>query len=214
MRSGRLCSKGALPPNRMQTVPMIRRLYEWILALSGKPSAPYVLGAVAFAESSFFPVPPDAMLVPMAVSRPDRVWFYALIATVGSVLGGLVGYAIGALLFDSLGTWLIRLYGLQDKAATFQQSYAEYGHWVILLKGLTPIPYKLVTITSGFAHYSLFWFTLLSIVTRGARFFILAGLLGRYGVQIRGVLDRHLNAVVAISVAVIVLGFVLFKVIL
>ncbi|GJD45417.1 DedA family protein [Methylobacterium sp. E-041] len=193
---------------------MIRRLYEWILALSGKPSAPYVLGAVAFAESSFFPVPPDAMLVPMAVSRPDRVWFYALIATVGSVLGGLVGYAIGALLFDSLGTWLIRLYGLQDKAATFQQSYAEYGHWVILLKGLTPIPYKLVTITSGFAHYSLFWFTLLSIVTRGARFFILAGLLGRYGVQIRGVLDRHLNAVVAISVAVIVLGFVLFKVIL
>ena len=193
---------------------MIRRLYEWILALSGKPSAPYVLGAVAFAESSFFPVPPDAMLVPMAVSRPDRVWFYALIATVGSVLGGLVGYAIGALLFDSLGTWLIRLYGLQDKAATFQQSYAEYGHWVILLKGLTPIPYKLVTITSGFAHYSLFWFTVLSIVTRGARFFILAGLLGRYGVQIRGVLDRHLNAVVAISVAVIVLGFVLFKVIL
>ena len=193
---------------------MIRRLYEWILALSGKPSAPYVLGALAFAESSFFPVPPDAMLVPMAVSRPDRVWFYALIATVGSVLGGLVGYAIGALLFDSLGTWLIRLYGLQDKAATFQQSYAEYGHWVILLKGLTPIPYKLVTITSGFAHYSLFWFTVLSIVTRGARFFILAGLLGRYGVQIRGVLDRHLNAVVAISLAVIVLGFVLFKVIL
>ena len=214
VRPRRLCSKGALPPNRMQTVLMIRRLYEWILALSGKPSAPYVLGAVAFAESSFFPVPPDAMLVPMAVSRPDRVWFYALIATVGSVLGGLVGYAIGALLFDSLGTWLIRLYGLQDKAATFQQSYAEYGHWVILLKGLTPIPYKLVTITSGFAHYSLFWFTVLSIVTRGARFFILAGLLGRYGVQIRGVLDRHLNAVVAISVAVIVLGFVLFKVIL
>lgn len=191
---------------------MIRRLYEWILALSGKPSAPYVLGAVAFAESSFFPVPPDAMLVPMAVSRPDRVWFYALIATVASVLGGLVGYAIGALLFDSLGTWLIRLYGLEDKAATFQQSYAAYGHWVILLKGLTPIPYKIVTITSGFAHYSLFWFTVLSIVTRGARFFILAGLLGRYGVQIRGVLDRHLNAVVAISLAVIVLGFVLFKV--
>lgn len=193
---------------------MIRRLYEWILALSNKPSAPYVLGAVAFAESSFFPVPPDAMLVPMAVSRPDRVWRYALIATVSSVLGGLVGYAIGALLFDSLGQWLIALYGLQNSASTFQDSYAKYGHWVILLKGLTPIPYKLVTITSGFAHYSLFWFTLLSIVTRGARFFILAGLLGRYGIQIRGVLDRHLNAVAAISVAVTVLGFVLFKVIL
>ncbi len=193
---------------------MIRRLYEWILALAAKPSAPYALGAVAFAESSFFPVPPDAMMVPMAVSRPDRVWLYATIATIASVLGGLVGYAIGALLFDSLGAWLIKLYGLQNSAATFQESYAAYGHWVILLKGLTPIPYKLVTITSGFAHYSLFWFTVLSVVTRGARFFLLAALLGRYGVQIRGVLDRHLNAVAAISVAVIVLGFVLFKVIL
>jgi len=193
---------------------MIRRLYEWILALSGKPSAPWALGAVAFAESSFFPVPPDVMLVPMAVSRPDRVWFYATITTVASVLGGLVGYAIGALLFDSLGQWLIKIYGLQNSAATFQESYAAYGHWVILLKGLTPIPYKLVTITSGFAHYSLFWFTVLSVVTRGARFFLLAALLGRYGVQIRGVLDRHLNAVAAISVAVIVLGFVLFKVVL
>ncbi|GJE10452.1 hypothetical protein FOHLNKBM_1486 [Methylobacterium longum] len=193
---------------------MLRRLYAWILALSDRPSAPYVLGAVAFAESSFFPVPPDAMLVPMAVSRPDRVWLYATIATVASVLGGLVGYAIGALLFDSLGEWLIRVYGLQNSAATFQESYARYGHWVILLKGLTPIPYKLVTITSGLAHYSLFWFTVLSVITRGARFFILAGLLGRYGIQIRGVLDRHLNAVVAISLAVIILGFLLFKVIL
>jgi len=193
---------------------MIRRLYEWILALAAKPSAPWALGAVAFAESSFFPVPPDAMLVPMAVSRPDRVWLYATIATVGSVLGGIVGYAIGALLFDSLGQWLFRLYGLADKADTFQASYATYGHWVILLKGLTPIPYKLVTITSGFARYDLAWFIGLSIVTRGARFFILAGLLGRYGVGIRGVLDRHLNVVAALFAAVVILGFVAFKVLL
>jgi len=190
---------------------MIRRLYEWILALAAKPSAPYALGAVAFAESSFFPVPPDAMLVPMAVSRPDRVWLYALIATVGSVLGGIVGYMIGALLFDSLGQWLFRIYGLGDKAETFQRSYAEYGHWVILLKGLTPIPYKLVTITSGFARYDLVWFVVLSIVTRGARFFLLAGLLGRYGVSIRAVLDRHLNVVAALFAAVVILGFVAFK---
>ncbi|WP_342153213.1 YqaA family protein [Methylorubrum sp. SB2] len=193
---------------------MIRRLYEWILALAAKPSAPYALGAVAFAESSFFPVPPDAMMVPMAVSRPDRVWLYATIATVASVLGGLVGYAIGALLFDSVGVWLFNLYGLADKAQTFQNSYATYGHWVILLKGLTPIPYKLVTITSGFAHYSLFWFTVLSVVTRGARFFLLAWLLGRYGVGIRAVLDRHLNVVAGLFAAVIILGFVAFKVVL
>lgn len=193
---------------------MIRRLYEWILALAAKPSAPWALGAVAFAESSFFPVPPDAMLVPMAVSRPDRVWFYATIATIASVLGGLLGYAIGALLFDSVGQWLFNLYGLADKAETFQASYATYGHWVILLKGLTPIPYKLVTITSGFAHYSLFWFILLSVITRGARFFLLAGLLGRYGIGIRAALDRHLNVVVALFAAVVILGFVAFKVIL
>ncbi|SFL87168.1 YqaA family protein [Methylorubrum salsuginis] len=193
---------------------MIRRLYEWILALAAKPSAPWALGAVAFAESSFFPVPPDAMLVPMAVSRPDRVWLYAAIATVASVLGGLVGYAIGALLFDSVGLWLFNLYGLADKAETFQASYATYGHWVILLKGLTPIPYKLVTITSGFAHYSLFWFTVLSVVTRGARFFLLAALLGRYGVGIRAVLDRHLNVVAGLFAAVVILGFVAFKVML
>ncbi|MCJ2028510.1 DedA family protein [Methylobacterium sp. J-043] len=193
---------------------MIRRLYEWILALAAKPSAPWALGAVAFAESSFFPVPPDAMLVPMAVSRPDRVWLYATIATVASVLGGLLGYAIGALLFDSVGLWLFNLYGLADKAETFQASYATYGHWVILLKGLTPIPYKLVTITSGFAHYSLFWFTLLSVVTRGARFFLLAWLLGRYGIGIRAVLDRHLNVVAGLFVAVVILGFVAFKVML
>ncbi|MBB2963787.1 YqaA family protein [Methylobacterium sp. R2-1] len=193
---------------------MIRRLYEWILALAAKPSAPWALGAVAFAESSFFPVPPDAMLVPMAVSRPDRVWLYATIATVASVLGGLLGYAIGALLFDSVGQWLFNLYGLADKAETFQASYATYGHWVILLKGLTPIPYKLVTITSGFAHYSLFWFTLLSVVTRGARFFLLAWLLGRYGIGIRAVLDRHLNVVAGLFAAVVILGFVAFKVML
>ncbi|KAB7787535.1 YqaA family protein [Methylorubrum populi] len=193
---------------------MIRRLYEWILALAAKPSAPWALGAVAFAESSFFPVPPDAMLVPMAVSRPDRVWLYAAIATVASVLGGLLGYAIGALLFDSVGLWLFNLYGLADKAETFQASYATYGHWVILLKGLTPIPYKLVTITSGFAHYSLFWFVLLSVVTRGARFFLLAWLLGRYGIGIRAVLDRHLNVVAGLFAAVVILGFVAFKVML
>ncbi|GJE54020.1 MULTISPECIES: YqaA family protein [Methylobacterium] len=190
---------------------MIRRLYEWILALAAKPSAPWALAAVAFAESSFFPVPPDAMLVPMAVSRPEKVWFYAAIATVASVLGGILGYAIGALLFDSVGQWLFNLYGLADKAETFQASYAKYGHWVILLKGLTPIPYKLVTITSGFAHYDLFWFVLLSAITRGARFFILAGLLGRYGVSIRAVLDRHLNVAVALFAAVVILGFVAFK---
>ena len=190
---------------------MIRRLYEWILALAAKPSAPWALGGVAFAESSFFPVPPDAMLVPMGVSRPDKVWLYAFIATVTSVAGGLLGYYIGYALFESVGRPLFEFYGLADKVEAFRESYARYGHWVILLKGLTPIPYKLVTITSGVAHYDLFWFVALSLLTRGARFFLLAALLGRYGVSIRAVLDRHLNVAVALFAAVVILGFVAFK---
>jgi membrane protein YqaA with SNARE-associated domain len=190
---------------------MFRRLYDWTLSLAGRPAAPYALGAVSFSESSFFPVPPDVMLVPMALARPDRAWHYALITTITSVLGGLLGYAIGALLYDSVGVWLFNLYGLTQGAEAFRAAYAEYGHWIILLKGLTPIPYKLVTITSGFAGYDLFWFIVLSIITRGARFFFLAALLGRFGPAIKDVLDKHFNAVMAGLVATIVLGFAGFR---
>ncbi len=192
---------------------MLRRLYAWMLDLAGRPSAPWLLGAVSFAESSFFPVPPDVMLVPMALARPDRAWFYAGLCTVTSVLGGLAGYAIGALLYDSVGQWLFRLYGLDQGATAFRAAYAEYGHWIILLKGLTPIPYKLVTITSGFAGYDLLWFTLLSILTRGARFALIAALIGRYGPAIRTILDRHLGRVAAILLAVVVVGFASLKLI-
>ena len=190
---------------------MFQRLYEWTLSLAARPAAPYALGAVSFAESSFFPVPPDVMLVPMALARPDRAWFYALVATLTSVAGGLFGYAIGALLYDSVGQWLFNLYGLNKGAEAFRAAYAEYGHWIILIKGLTPIPYKLVTITSGFAGYDLFWFTVLSLVTRGARFFMLAALLGRFGPSIKSVLDRHSGPVMAGLLVTIVLGFVSFK---
>ena len=190
---------------------MFQRLYEWTLSLAARPAAPYALGAVSFAESSFFPVPPDVMLVPMVIARPDRAWAYALISTVASVAGGLFGYAIGALLYDSVGQWLFNLYGLNKGAEAFRAAYAEYGHWIILIKGLTPIPYKLVTITSGFAGYNLFWFVVLSIVTRGARFFILAALLGRYGAAIKGVIDTHFNKVMAGLAVTIVGGFVAFR---
>ena len=190
---------------------MLRSLYDWTLSLAARPSAPYALGAVSFSESSFFPVPPDVMLVPMALARPERAWFYALVCTLTSVAGGLLGYAIGAVLYESIGTWLFDLYGLNEGAEVFRASYAQYGHWIILLKGLTPIPYKLVTITSGFAGYDLFWFVVLSILTRGARFFLLAALLSRFGPFIRGVIDRHFNAVAAGAVAAVVGGFVAFR---
>ena len=190
---------------------MLRRLYDWTLSLAGRPSAPYALAAVSFAESSFFPVPPDVMLVPMMLARPDRAWAYALICTAASVVGGVLGYMIGLFLYDSIGSWLFQIYGLTEGAETFRHSYAEYGHWVILLKGLTPIPYKLVTITSGFAGYSLFWFVVLSIVTRGARFFFIALLMTRFGPAIKGLIDRHFNLIATLAVVALVGGFVAFR---
>lgn len=126
---------------------LLRRLYDWCLEAAHKPHALWSMSAVAFAESSFFPVPPDVMLIPMALARPQRAYVMAAWCTVASVAGGLLGYAIGALLYDSVGGWLIQLYGYGNKVDAFRAAYAQWGAWIILLKGLTPIPYKIVTIT-------------------------------------------------------------------
>ena len=134
---------------------LVRRMYDWCLAAAEKKSALWIMGAVSFAESSFFPIPPDVMLIPMSLARPDRAYRYALWCTLTSVAGGVLGYAIGALLYDSVGALVIRLYNMGDKVDAFRAAYAQWGAWIILLKGLTPIPYKLVTITSGFAGYNI-----------------------------------------------------------
>ncbi|MBR0813626.1 MULTISPECIES: YqaA family protein [Bradyrhizobium] len=187
---------------------MLKRIYDWCIDAAHKPYALWIMGIVSFAESSFFPVPPDVMLIPMSLARPQRAWLYAAVCTVTSVLGGIVGYAIGALLFDSVGQWLIDVYGLGGKVEAFRASYAEWGAVIILLKGLTPIPYKLVTITSGFAGYNIILFILCSIVARGGRFFVVAILLNRYGDWIRVKIEKHLGLVVAVGAIVLVLGFV------
>ena len=186
---------------------MLRRIYDWCIDAAHKPYALWILAAVAFAESSFFPVPPDIMLLPMSLARPARAWLFATLCTIASVAGGVLGYAIGALLYDSVGTWLINLYHLGDKVEAFRASYAEWGSVIILLKGLTPIPYKLVTITSGFAGYNIWLFVLCSIVARGGRFFVVAILLNRYGDVIRAELEKRLGLWVALGAAVLVLGF-------
>jgi membrane protein YqaA with SNARE-associated domain len=186
---------------------MFRRLYDWTMNLSASPRAPYALGAVSFAESSFFPIPPDIVLAPMALARPERAWFYAAICTVTSVLGGLLGYAIGALALATVGQWLISVYGGADKIQHILELYREYGAWVILIKGLTPIPYKFVTIASGMAGYDLVWFVILSIITRGARFFILAGLFNRFGGPMRVILERYFGPILIGLVVTIIGGF-------
>ena len=193
---------------------MLRRIYDWFIAAAHKPYALWIMGAVSFAESSFFPVPPDVMLIPMSLARPQRAWLYAIVCTATSVLGGVVGYAIGAGLYDSVGQWLMQLYGLSDKVEAFRASYAEWGAWIIIGKGLTPIPYKLVTITSGFAGYNIWLFVLCSIIARGGRFFIVAILLNRYGDAIRAEIEKRLGLWVTIGAVVLVLGFIIaFKIV-
>jgi membrane protein YqaA with SNARE-associated domain len=187
---------------------LLRRLYAWCLAAADKPHALWTMGAVAFAESSFFPIPPDVMLVPMALARPDRAYLIAIWCTVASVTGGILGYAIGAVLYDSVGHWLINLYGYGNKVEAFRAAYAQWGAWIILLKGLTPIPYKIVTITSGFAGYNFGLFVVLSAITRGARFFVLAFLLHRYGAYARDIIEKRLALWTSLFAAVLVIGIV------
>ena len=187
---------------------MLRRLYDWCVDIAGKPHAALVLGVVSFCESSFFPIIPDVMLIPMALARPDRAFRLAAVCTVGSVTGGVLGYFIGAMLYDTVGQWLIHLYGYGGKVEAFRAAYAQYGSLIILLKGLTPIPYKIVTITSGFAGYNLGLFILFSIITRGARFFIEAFLLNRYGERARGIIEKRLGLWTGLAAIVIVVGFI------
>jgi len=189
----------------------LRRLYDWTLVLSASRRAGWALAGIAFAESSFFPVPPDVMLVPMALARPSQAWRYAAICTLASVIGGLLGYAIGALLFESVGRLIISLYGYAQEMQHFRDLYAKWGLWIILIKGLTPIPYKLVTITSGFAGFNLWVFVLASIVTRGARFFIVAALLRLYGEPVRDFIEKRLGLVAIGIGAAIVGGFLIAR---
>ncbi len=188
---------------------MLRRLYDWCIQAADKTYATWILGGVSFAESSFFPMPPDVMLIPMSLARPERAYHYAFLCTWTSVLGGVFGYLIGALLYDSVGQWVIHLYGYGDKVEAFREMYRQYGAWIILLKGLTPIPYKLVTISCGFVGYNFFWFVVLSLITRGARFFLAAFLLHRYGAQAREVIEERLGLWTAIGAAALVGGFLI-----
>jgi membrane protein YqaA with SNARE-associated domain len=190
---------------------MLRRLYDWVIRLASSRYAIPAMGVVAFAESSFFPLPPDVMLIPMVLANRTKAFRIALVCTVCSVVGGLLGYAIGFYFFETIGAWLVRTYGLQTGLENFRHGFAEYGTWIILIKGLTPIPYKLVTIASGAAHFDLFTFVWASIVTRGARFFIVSALLWRYGEPIRAFIEKRLTLVTWVFLIALVGGFVAFR---
>jgi membrane protein YqaA with SNARE-associated domain len=183
-------------------------LYRWTMGLAGHRRAVPALLGVTFAESFIFPVPADALMVPIVLAQRDRAWRVALLATIASVAGGLVGYAVGALLYDSLGRWLIALYGYQDAFAAFKATFDRWGLLIILIKGLTPIPYKIVTIASGLARFDLATFVAASLATRALRYYLLCGLLWYFGPPIQGVIERHAGAIAALFLVVVASGVV------
>jgi membrane protein YqaA with SNARE-associated domain len=190
---------------------MLRRLYDWTLSLASGRHAEKTLAAVSFVESSFFPIPPDILLIPMIIAQPDRAWRLAFIATLSSVIGGFFGYAIGYFLFEAVGQPILQFYGIVDKYDELRHLFDEWGAWIIIVKGMTPIPYKFLTITSGALHFDLLIFALASVVSRGVRFFLVAALLWKFGAPIRDFIEKRLTLVLTLSLVILIGGFVVIK---
>lgn len=193
---------------------IMRRLYDWVLSWAEKPYAIWVLFALAFVESSFFPIPPDVLLMALCVSIPLCAWRFALACTLGSVLGGMFGYAIGMFAFDGLGQPVLEFYGAMDKYDWMSALYQKYDAWIVFSAGLTPIPYKVFTIAAGVFHVNFGVFVLASLVGRALRFYLIAMLLKKYGEPIKALIDRYFGLVSYGFVGLLILGFVILKVLL
>lgn len=190
---------------------MIRALYNWTIRLADHPKALWALGAVSFIESSFFPIPPDVLMIPMIIARPSRAWLIATVALVTSVLGGLFGYYIGAALWDTLGQPILDFYGKVEAANVFAERFNQYGAWAVLFAGVTPFPFKVITIMSGWTGLSLPVFIISSIIARGLRFFVVAGLLWKFGAPIRDFIERRLGLMFTVFMVLLIGGFALVK---
>jgi membrane protein YqaA with SNARE-associated domain len=186
---------------------MLQRAYDWMVSYASHPRAVWVLFIVTFFESAFSPIPPIPLLIPMCLANPKKSWYYAMVCTAGACTGGFLGYAIGHLLYDTLGLWIINLYGLAEKAATLQQTATSHWFWVLVTKGLTPIPFKIVTIMSGFLNYSLPLFFVGMFVSRLTFFFMFAIALHFYGDNIRTFIEKHLPLATGILLFFIIGGF-------
>lgn len=191
---------------------MLRRLYDWTMGLAGHPRADAALFGVTFVESSVFPIPPDVLMIPMVLAQRARAMVIATICTAGSVLGALLGYWIGAVLMDSLGQWVLTAYGKQDAYASLAAQFALHGGWAVLIAAVTPFPFKVITIFSGAVSFSLPLFIATSILGRALRFFIVAGLLWRFGEPIRDFIERRLGLVFTIFMACLIGGFLVLGV--
>jgi membrane protein YqaA with SNARE-associated domain len=190
---------------------MLRSLYDWTMGLAAHRNALAALAIVSFAEASFFPIPADILLIPMVIATREKAWRIALVCTAASVLGGMFGYGIGYFLFETLGKWLLELYGYAEQFARYQSLYNKHGFWIVMVGGLTPLPYKVVTIASGLAKQDLFTFVLGSVTSRGIRYFVVAALLYWFGPPIRDWIERRMGLAATLFVVLLIGGFVLIK---
>ena len=190
---------------------MIRRLYDWTLSLAGDRRAPWALAVVSFVESSVFPIPPDVLLIPMVMAERRRAWTFAALCTAASVAGGFAGYAIGYGLFEALGRPILDFYGAMARFDAFSALYNEWGAWIVLMGGLTPFPYKVITIASGATGLDLAVFTIASVVARGGRFFLVAALIWYFGPPIQRWLERNLGLATTIFFVGLIGGFVVIR---
>ncbi len=189
----------------------VRKIYDAVFHLSKDNGAIYWLFAVAFIESSFFPIPPDVMLIPMILAAPDKAWKIAGVATVGSVIGAYFGYAIGFYFFQLIAEPLLDFYGYLDKFNSFKNLYNQYGAWIVFGAGITPFPYKIITIASGVVHTNLLVFTVASIIARGMRFFLVAWLLKKYGEAMREFIEKNLGWLSIVFLLLLIGGFAAVK---
>jgi membrane protein YqaA with SNARE-associated domain len=190
---------------------MLRRLYDWTLAKCEHRFAERWLAFISFVESSFFPIPPDVLLAPMCLARPERSFRYALICTVASVIGALLGYAIGLFLFETVGQWILSLYGLEEKFDNFANSFNEHGWLIVLLAGFTPLPFKVITIAAGATAMPIYVLIFASIIARSARFFLVAALLWKFGKPMKAMIDRNFNLLTIAFGVIFVGGFVALR---
>ena len=190
---------------------MLKRLYEWTIRMAEHPNAFWVLALVAFVESSFFPIPPDIIMIPMILAQPRRAWLIAGVALAASVLGGLLGYAIGALAFETIGEPILASLGKADSMAEFSTRFNNMGFWAVLTAGVTPFPFKVITIMSGWTGMPLATFIMTSILARALRFFVVAALLRTFGTPIRDFIESSLGFMFTLFVVILVAGFAAVK---
>lgn len=193
---------------------IIRRLYDWVLHWAHTSYGAWALFVLAFTESSFFPIPPDVLLIALAISIPVKAFRFAFICSIGSVIGGLFGYLIGYQLIDIIGLPIIKFYGLMDKYEMIRKSYEENNALIVFIAAFTPIPYKLITITAGAFKLNIFTFTIASIVGRSARFYMVAWLIHHYGESIKKFIDKYFNLLTVVFTVLLILGFVVVKLVL